>query len=449
MTGMTEWLKRVPVDDPVDRRNAPMLQVVLLLLGVLPPLLWLYRVAASNIPWRPGETLGMLVSLGISAIALFGVLLIRRGHFQWAIRQMLVLVALTMILSYATEGSAPQAFEQPLQVVWIVLAGMMIGRGALWLMYAAILLAYVAGGVHDAQTSTSTVDTGLNLAMSVLIEGVMFLLIAVVVDRGVMALRETLVDATLRGDALALANRQLEIEMAERVRTEDQLIHARKVEAVGRLTSGIAHDFNHLLSLILGYAAKGRRSDDGEDLKRALAGVEAAGRRAAAVTGKLLEFSRGDTGRVERFDVAAAMRDLEPLLRQLFDTRVRIRFDLAQGPLPIDFDRAHLDLVVLNIAGNANQAMPGGGEFHLALRPSDDGAFVEIEMHDTGHGMSEEVRERLFEPFFTTRPAGQGTGVGLSVVHDLVVAAGGSIDVDSLPGQGSRFRVRLPRTADG
>jgi signal transduction histidine kinase len=445
--GRRGWLWRAPIADPVDRRNAPMLQVVLLLLGITPPLMWTYRIVFSGIPWRAGETMSLAMSLAVSAIALAGVVLIRRGHFQWAIRPMLALVALTMILGHALDGAARQGYEQPLQVVWMVLAGLMIGRNALWLMYACVLVASIVGGIVDMQPGGRPIDAAINVLASIVINAVIFLLIAVVIDRSVRALRETLAEANRRGDALALANRRLEIEMAEREKVQQQLIHAQKVEAVGRLASGVAHDFNHLLSLILGYAAKGRQLDDSVELKKALAGVDAAGRRATAVTRKLLSFGRQDITQVGRFDLGDALHDLQPMLRQLFDPRVRVDLALPEEPLPVAFDRAQLELVVLNIAANANQAMADGGRFAIALRGAAGGAQVELEMRDDGHGMSAEVRERLFEPFFTTKPVGQGTGLGLSIAHDLVTERGGTIAVESAPGQGTTVCIRLPAAA--
>lgn len=438
------WLWRAPVADPVDRRNAPMLQVVLLLLGTTSPLMWAYRAFIADIPWRPGELQGMAMSLLVSTTALAGVLLIRRGRLQWAIRQMLVVIAATMILGYALHGFNSGRYEQPLLVVWIVLAGLMVGRRALWLMYAAVVLAFVLGTLADARVATDPIDTGFNLAVNGFIHAVMFLLIAVVVDRSVTALRETLAEATRRGDELARTNRLLGDEMAERERVQTQLVHAQKVEAVGRLASGVAHDFNHLLGLILGYAAKGRASDDNAELKNALGGVESAGRRAAAVAHKLLDFGRRDGLRIERFDAGDALRELQPMLRQLFDPRVRIGLVLPEDALPVEFDRARFDLVVLNIAANANDAMPEGGRFDVAASRSVDGRGLVLELRDSGQGMDESVRARLFEPFFTTKPAGQGTGLGLSVVHDLVLAAHGGIVVDSAPGQGTTVRIELP-----
>jgi len=132
------------------------------------------------------------------------------------------------------------------------------------------------------------------------------------------------------------------------------------------------------------------------------------------------------------------------MLRQLLGPRVRIGIALPEIALPIEFDRARFDLVVLNIAANANHAMPEGGRFDIALGGSDDDDRLVIELRDSGHGMDEAVRARLFEPFFTTKPAGQGTGLGLPLVRDLLVAANGGIAVDSAPGQGTTVRIELP-----
>lgn len=440
--GWASWLWRAPVEDPVDRRNAPTLQVVFLILGLMPPLLWGYRALFSGIPWRAGETTSMVSGLLVGAFALFGLLLIRRGRFQWAIRQMLALIALSMVFGYAVNGSAAQSYEQPLVVVWLVLAGLLVGRLALWLMYGAVLAAFIAGGLVDMRND-NPIDTIGNVAVSVTVSAVIFLLIAMLVDRSVRALRESLDDATRRGNALATANRRLEGEMAEREKVQQQLIQAQKVEAVGMLAAGVAHDFNHLLSLILGYAAKGRGLDDVAELKHALAGVEAAARRATAVTQRLLSFARRSAPHVERFDSGDALRDLQPLLRQLFAPDVRIAYELPEEPIPLDFDRGQFDLLVLAIAGNANDAMPMGGRFVIRLKAVGANE-MQLDLCDSGEGMRGEVRERLFEPFFTTKPGMRGNGLGLPVANDLVRDAGGRIEVDSVVGAGTTVRVVLP-----
>jgi signal transduction histidine kinase len=234
--------------------------------------------------------------------------------------------------------------------------------------------------------------------------------------------------------------------MTERSKVQEQLIHAQKVEAIGRLAGGVAHDFNHLLGLVLGYV---RRADvdDPAARKNALDGIESATRRATSVTHKLLHFGRRDVTRIESFDVVEVVRELQPMLRQLFDPAVRIVCDLGDVARPVAFDRAQFELVLLNIAANANHAMPGGGEFHVVLDHAPDGS-VELCLHDTGHGMDDSVRERIFEAFFTTKPPGEGIGLGLAVAADVISAAGGGITVDSAPGRGATIRIRLPAASD-
>ncbi len=439
------WLSNVPIADPVDRRNAPMLQIVLLMLGGLPPLMWLYRLFATDVPWRPGETVSLGMSLTLSALALFSLALIRRGRFQWAIRQLLLLAALLTFLSYVDSGMAANRFEQPIQMIWIVMAGLMVGRPALWLMYLCLVAAFGAGTLVDI--GNDKIGESMNLLVDGLISAFIFLFIAIVVDRSVAALRESLRIATARSEELAEANVRLQVEIAERERVKAQLIHAQKVEAVGRLAAGVAHDFNHLLTLILGYAARGPREDDAGKLKTALAGVHSAARRAAAVTQKLLTFSRREARHVEVFDAGQVLTDMQPMLRQLFDPAIKLVLDLDKVPIPVRLDRAQFELVVLNIAANANQAMPGGGEFKLVARMPSDSSDVEIAFCDKGHGMSADVQQRIFEPFFTTKPAGQGTGIGLAVAASVIAEADGTLLVDSTSGSGTVFRIRLPLAA--
>lgn len=435
------WWSRVPIADPVDRRNAPMMQVVLLMLGVLPPLAWLYRILAPA-PWRPGETFSLILSLAFSALALFSFVLIRRARFQWAVRQLMLVVAAMMMLSYLGNGFDANRFEQPIQMIWLVIAGLMIGRRALWLMYGWTVLAFGAGVVRDLQAKVEAASSVMNIAGDVVISALIFLFIAIVLDRSVAALRESLDEANRRGRELAEANTRLQAEMAERERVETQLIHAQKVETIGRLASGVAHDFNHLLGLASGYVARGRRHASGEEMATVLAGIDSALRRATAVSHKLLTFSRPEPTRTQVIDVIQVITGMKPLLRQLFDADVRLEFELPQRSATVRFDPSQLELALLNIAANADHAMPEGGCFSVAVQADD--AQATIFLRDTGHGMSEDVRARVFEPFFTTKPEGQGTGLGLAVTYDLVAKAGGSLEVHSVSGEGSTFVIRLP-----
>jgi len=444
--GIRAWLARVPADDPVDRRNAPMLQVVLLLLASLPPLTWIYRLLVVPLPLRPGEPVALASSLAVSALAVFSFVLIRRGRVQWAVRQLVAVAAAALMLAYVAGGYAAQQFEQLIHVVWLVIAGLMIGRRALWLLYGWIVLAIVLGIRTDL-----VAGRGLDEVAAVVGDGVIgamiFLFITIVLDRSSAAFRDSLWTATRRGAELEQANRALHEEMRERERVREQLIHAQKMEAVGRLSSGVAHDFNHLLGLIQGYAAQGRRRGEPEAMRAALDGVESAARRAATVSHKLLNFSRRDVTRHEVFDAAAAMQDMRPFLRQLFDPAVEVVLDTSPGTCRIRFDRAQFELLVINLAANANDAIDGRGRFEVHVHPQAE--RVRLEFVDTGHGMDEAVRQQALEPFFTTKPAGEGTGLGLAVIANLVAEADGVIDIESVPGKGTSVCLRLPRAMDG
>jgi signal transduction histidine kinase len=438
------WLASAPIDDPVDRRNAPMLQIVLILIGCVPPLMWLYRIAISALPWRPGETASVLMSLALSTMAWIGLAMIRRGRFRAAASLVLGVVALLMVLSYATSGLAAQVYEQPVQVVWIAIAGLVLGRRALWWMYGWMIVAFAIGFAVDVRAGRITAASLADEAIGAAITAILFLLIAIVIDRAVAALRESLREANRRGNELVRINRRLEAEIAEHARVRDQLVHALKVEAVGRLASGVAHDFNNLLGLMLGYAQRSRNSREPDELRRSLDGMESAARRAASITQNLLNFSRNDAMRIELFDAGRAIREMEPMLKQLLDPSIRMRIAVAgDEALPVRFDPAQFALIALNVAANANHAMPDGGRFEIDVQPC--GPYVDVVFTDTGPGVAEDLRERIFEPFFTTKPSGQGTGLGLAVAANLVRNAGGTLDVENAPGAGARFRMRLPR----
>ncbi len=433
------WLRNVPIADPVDRRNAPMLQLVSLLLAILPSLAWFYRIWRTDIAWRPGELSSMALSLSVCAAAALCFVLIRYGRFMWASRLLLVVFAITVIPAYFATGFGAQRFEQPILVLWMAIAGLVIGRGALWIMFCCVMAAFAVGAYVDVdagQAANSLIGDGLFSAA-------MFLMVAVVLDRSSAALRESLREANERGDALARANASLKEEISEREKAQEQLIHAQKLEAVGRLASGVAHDFGNLLSLILGYTTRARRLQEPEELRQALAGVESAARRAVLVVRKLLSFSRQDETLLQVFDPAEALRELQPMLRQLFPPEIDLQLDMPVSLPSIRFDRNQFELMSLNIASNAQQAMQDGGRFVLSATPRAEGGIA-LEFSDDGVGMASDVQARVFEPFFTTKPSGQGTGLGLSVVRDLVTAAAGSLDVRSAPGIGTTLRIELP-----
>jgi two-component system cell cycle sensor histidine kinase/response regulator CckA len=215
------------------------------------------------------------------------------------------------------------------------------------------------------------------------------------------------------------------------------------MEAVGQLAGGIAHDFNNLLQAMLGVIQLGRMkrewSVDDDEILTELSGLV---NRGAQLARQLLLFSRRDVPNVTPLDLNEVVNDLQKLLTRLSKENINIKVILEDCVLPINGDRSQLEQVLVNLAVNAFDAMPGGGKLVIATGSDDDHAWIEIV--DTGNGMPDDVRNRVFEPFFTTKGRHTGTGLGLSVVHGIVTAHGGTIDVTSEVGLGTTFRVEFP-----
>lgn len=236
------------------------------------------------------------------------------------------------------------------------------------------------------------------------------------------------------------------IDLTDRLALEAQFAQAQKMEAIGRLAGGIAHDFANVLMAILGYAElvaadarAGRVSPDDADQ------IVVATRRAVELTSRLRDLARKRPAAPERADIAELVRDVLVLGRRLVPESIEVVADVA-AVSPVLVDRAAFEQALLNLVVNAVDAMPGGGRLTVATRldPSDPERPVVVAVADTGRGMDEATRQRIFEPFFTTKPAGIGTGLGLSMVYTTVERAGGRIEVVSEPGSGATFTIRLP-----
>lgn len=434
------WLRSAPIADAVDRRNAPAMQLLLLFYGIALPANWAWHLSSRPIP--AGWAIVLLLDLTTAALALLCVRLIRRDRYRTAMMLFLGALLTSLALAFHKLGTQAQLIDQTAMILTLVIAGVVLGRRALWTVFALLLAIFAIGFATDAHNTAKGpqwIGNALRNAPSLVAS---YLIITAILDRAVTALRESLDESNARG-------RELQLEMARRERAQTQLIHAQKMEASGRLASGIAHDFNNILGLIQGFAAQRDAALDLSDprersaaLAAALEGVEEAAERGCAVTRKLLIFSRNDVLRIETFDAARALRDLQPMLRQLLPAAVRLELPAVAAALPVRLDRSEFELMVLNIAANARDAMPDGGRFAIAATAQ--GSEIEIRLADNGLGMDEHVRERVFEPFFSTKLAAHGTGLGLSVVHDLVKALGGDIRVDSAPGAGTAFTIRLP-----
>jgi two-component system, cell cycle sensor histidine kinase and response regulator CckA len=235
---------------------------------------------------------------------------------------------------------------------------------------------------------------------------------------------------------------------AERRRLQDQLLQSQKMESVGRLAGGVAHDFNNMLTPILGHAELLRNETLPDDPRRArLQEIVSAAERCRDLVQRLLAFARRQTVTLRRLDLSEVVRGFERMLRHTLREDVRVVLVLADRLPPIAADRGQLEQVIMNLAVNAQEAMPDGGMLTLATLAeppahADDPGHVRLEVCDTGVGMDEATRLRACEPFFTTRE--HGTGLGLSIVFGIVDQLGGTLEVASAPGAGTTFRLRFP-----
>ena len=253
----------------------------------------------------------------------------------------------------------------------------------------------------------------------------------------------------------------LHAEARERAQAEDALRQSQKMEAVGQLTGGIAHDFNNMLQAISGgLEMMGRRVEQGRAAEAAgyVASAQRTVARAAALTHRLLAFARRQALHPRPVAPDELVRGMAELIGRTAGPGVAVRLDLDDGTWPVLCDPNQLENVLLNLAINARDAMPGGGTLaigtsNVRLSEADaagqDGAapgdYVEVAVRDTGTGMDDATRARAFEPFFTTKPIGQGTGLGLSQTYGFVRQSDGAVRLDSAPGQGTAVRMYLPR----
>jgi two-component system cell cycle sensor histidine kinase/response regulator CckA len=265
--------------------------------------------------------------------------------------------------------------------------------------------------------------------------------------------------AGVLGRGLA-ARRDRRLE-GENARLQAELHQAQKLESVGRLAGGIAHDFNNLLAVILNSAEFATQElDDRAALIEDLDAINSAGQRAAELTRQLLIFSRREPAATEPLDLNAVVAGTARLIRRTLPEDIDTRIRLAGEPLTLLADRGQLEHVVLNLTLNARDALEGPGSIAIETRRATvresepgrgepaPGPYALVAVSDTGRGMSRDVVEKAFEPFYTTKPPGSGTGLGLATVYGIVRHAGGHVHIESEPGAGTRVKVYLPLAGD-
>jgi two-component system cell cycle sensor histidine kinase/response regulator CckA len=234
------------------------------------------------------------------------------------------------------------------------------------------------------------------------------------------------------------------MDTTRRHELEEQLLHSQRMEATGRLAGGIAHDFNNLLTVIMSYSELGRFTLSPEHPSfEALEQINVAAQRAAALTRQLLIFARKEVVVPRVVDLNHLVENVAKLLRRVVGEDVIVSVDLCTGTAPVTMDPVQCEQLMMNLAVNARDAMPGGGMLSIRTTLTED--RVQISVKDTGLGMSPEIQGRAFEPFFTTKEAGKGTGLGLSTCLAIVRRSAGTIQIESNPGAGTTFQIELPR----
>jgi signal transduction histidine kinase len=273
---------------------------------------------------------------------------------------------------------------------------------------------------------------------------------------------ETLLEQRVkeRTAELEAANRELASQIVEREKVESALRQAQRLEAIGQLTSGVAHDFNNLLMVVLGTVRRLRKVIDDAEQRRKLDMMAEAAERGAKLTAQLLAFSRRQKLEPKSVNLNETVLSMRDMLQSTMGGSVRIETLLADDLWPAMIDPTQIELVILNLAINARDAMEVGGSLVLETasvtlgppqRPEEPpaGDYVMLSVSDTGSGMTEEVLARAIEPFFTTKEVGKGSGLGLSQVFGLAKQSGGGVRIETKLGHGTSVKVYLPRASNG
>jgi signal transduction histidine kinase/CheY-like chemotaxis protein len=268
---------------------------------------------------------------------------------------------------------------------------------------------------------------------------------------------ENVVDERTRD--LANVNRRLEIEISEREQTEAALRQSQRMEAIGQLTGGIAHDFNNLLTVIGGNAAMLNDTAQGDAMRRRVMAITQAAERGERLTRQLLAFSRRQMLRPEPVDLRRHVDEIADMLSPALRADIEVKVEMPGELWPVFVDLAEFQMALLNLGMNARDAMPESGRFRVGARnvtfdigdPTSGGLvgdFVAVTLSDTGAGMAPEVLARAFEPYFTTKQIGLGSGLGLSQVYGFAQQSGGAVSIVSAIGKGTSITLFLPRAAE-
>jgi signal transduction histidine kinase len=375
-----------------------------------------------------------LVPVATTLVLALGGLLAHFGQLRWAVVGIVLGGAGAMLAGVATH---PQLWASPYGLGLLVLAASTIAspRAVLVTMLVALVVLGLMGVI-----ARDVPPTGAPVAFTLVTAAAMLVMAALITILQVRTAQRTMRDmlegerrtfeAERRADALHL-----------------QLTEAQRMESLGQLAGGVAHDFNNYLHII---GASSELAQDsvppGHPAREALEPARTAVSQAANLTEQLLTFSRRQALPSGTCNVNEALASLSSLMKLLVGSSVQVEIDIAPGEHNVRLGPGQLEQVLMNLVVNARDAMARKGRLKIMVRgvPEARTNFVEMSVSDTGPGIAEEVRERIFDPFFTTKPEGQGTGLGLPTCKRLVHEAGGTLEFDSVLGEGTTFHIQLP-----
>lgn len=379
-------------------------------------------------------------------------------HGRWSLASACGAFAAGLVWGGGSVLLFPQS--ETYQLFWVFLiGGMCAGAAALHYAHLPTALAFMVPAGLPLAVRFALEGSGHRAAAAAMI-AVFLAALVVTTRRSSRYFGETLrlrLDLAQRTRELDAINTKLQAEMAEHRTTEASLRHAQKMEAIGQLTGGIAHDFNNLLMAVLGSLALLRKRLPADDPKvaRLLDNAVQGAERGAALTRRLLAFGRRQALTPEVVDLPALVRGMSALLRGALGGGVRVAMHFPEVLPPVEVDANQLELALLNLAVNARDAMPDGGDItittreeHVRSRKADGlpaGRYVVLSVIDTGEGMDEATLAQAMEPFFTTKGVGKGTGLGLSMVHGFAAQSGGLLLLRSRKGAGTVSELWLPR----
>lgn len=428
---LVAWLRDIPFTTPQTKRNALTLQALLGITFTLASLLAVLSFVTSDISVAAGKWHILLIALGAAGC----LLLLRGGQFRSA-AGLTVLGGLALIgMSYQAYGLRAQTALQFAQLLPLLLAGLLLGRGAMWATALANAAALVVGAKIDMGFAGNPAARS-EVLPALLLAGMNLFVLVAVLDRLILSTHR----AIKRSEELDATCLALEREVAEKEQAYARLLQTQRMEAIGRLSTGVAHDFHNILSIIFGLATSPLSPSDSP--APILAKIRKAADHGTALTRRLLSFGRTQSKELAQFDLVEAIEEMKPLIEPMFFGDSYVALQLPGSGIQVRMDREELELMLLNIASNARDAMPNGGRFTLRVEPEPGHARIELE--DTGIGMTPEVLAKVFEPFFTTKPKDKGTGIGMAVVHRFVKDCGGSITIKSAPQAGTCIVIRIP-----